>query len=380
LIVIPPLAAADPAKDPEARERVSILFAGDTYFGEHHFFAAKNADRLNLLAEKGYGFPLEHLLPLLQVSDEAILNLETPVLSDLAVAGGKPAFGYPVHSGSAGPTLRVLRDSGVTAVSLANNHTMDFGTAGLHQTLAALAAAGIEHFGAGQSSREASRPLHRKLRVGRWQVDVFVLGAYAYRKAYEADFGFYATSATPGVWMLDEGAISQQIREIRAGYPNALVIGFPHWGWNYAWKDETQQRLAQVMIEAGADLVVGHGAHRLQEIERYEGRWLVYGLGNFLFNTRGRYEAMNSPPYSLVARLLLEQAANGVSVTLRLYPIVSDNRLVNFQPRPVTQEEFDTVRALLDPSLHVAADGLGPFFELAVGTYRGSPSQAPVSR
>ncbi len=342
----------------------SILFGGDTYFGEHEFDSGHYLGEDLVLQKYGYPFSLEHVQPLLNASDLIILNLEMPILTQTSSSPPKVAAGYPVHHGHSGPTETTLAAAGVTAVALGNNHSLDHGVDGLVQTLGALNRIGIGYFGAGLNTMEASRPWHQQVRVGDKTLDLFALNAYAYRKPYDKDFQFYATTGIPGVWLLEKRAMAQQIRELRAGYPQALIIIFPHWGWNYADKDAVQQLLAHSMIQAGADLILGHGAHRLQEIDQFLDRWIIYGLGNFLFNTRGRYDQTQSPPYSLVARLLIEDRGEALAIRLRLYPIVSDNRLVHYQPRPVTLTEFYRVKAFLKGSWPEGADELGYFFEL----------------
>ena len=64
------------------------------------------------------------------------------------------------------------------------------------------------------------------------------------------------------------------------------------------------------LIDAGADLVIGHGAHNLQQIERYRDHWIIYSLGNFLYNNFGNFNKYNAPPYSLIVKLILEQNNN----------------------------------------------------------------------
>jgi poly-gamma-glutamate capsule biosynthesis protein CapA/YwtB (metallophosphatase superfamily) len=304
---------------------------------------------------------------LLAASDQIVLNLETPILERIPLQPSpKVAAGYPVHHGKGGPTESTLKAVGVTALALGNNHAMDQGAEGLVQTLAALDKAGIGYFGAGRNTMEASRPWHQKVKVGDKTLDLFVLNAYAYRQPYDKDFQFYATTSTPGVWLLERSAMAQRIRELRAGYPQAFIIIFPHWGWNYADQDAVQQLVAQHLIQAGADLILGHGAHRLQEIGKFQDRWILYSLGNFLFNTRGRYDQTQSLPYSLVARLLIEDRGDALAIRLRLYPIVSDNRLVHYQPRPVTLTEFHQVKEFLKGLWPEGKDGLGYFLELTV--------------
>jgi poly-gamma-glutamate capsule biosynthesis protein CapA/YwtB (metallophosphatase superfamily) len=101
------------------------------------------------------------------------------------------------------------------------------------------------------------------------------------------------------------------------------------------------------MVDAGADLVIGHGAHQLQEIEQYRDKWILYGLGNFVFHSPGRYASKKTPPYSLVARLDLVETKGKPGKTLRLYPIHCNNLVTGFRPRPATENEFPGILSLL---------------------------------
>lgn len=101
------------------------------------------------------------------------------------------------------------------------------------------------------------------------------------------------------------------------------------------------------LLDSGADLVIGHGAHRMQEVLLARSGTTVFSIGNFVFNSPGRYRSHEAPPYSIVARLDLARDDSGTSGGLRLYPILSDNRVTGFQPRPVTGSEAKEVHALL---------------------------------
>jgi len=105
-------------------------------------------------------------------------------------------------------------------------------------------------------------------------------------------------------------------------------------------------------------------ARSSQEIELYRGKWIAYGIGNLMFNSGGRYSKLGTPPYSIPARLVLEDTDEGFQKTLRFYPIVSNNALTGFQPRMVTFREFAEVYKLLrerswDPSAFAEATAIG---------------------
>ena len=95
------------------------------------------------------------------------------------------------------------------------------------------------------------------------------------------------------------------------------------------------------------DLVIGHGAHTMQEIEHYGDQWIIYGLGNFVFLSPGRYAKQKVLPYSCVAQLILEDHQLKIQKRIRLYPIFTNNRVSNYQPRPVNKLEFETFMATL---------------------------------
>lgn len=101
------------------------------------------------------------------------------------------------------------------------------------------------------------------------------------------------------------------------------------------------------MVKAGADLIIGHGAHTMQEIEKYKDRWILYGLGNFMFNAPGRYQKLKAPPFSLVAQLLLEEKNGDLKKTLKLYPIFTNNLKTHYQGRFLAEDEFKDVYQLL---------------------------------
>ncbi len=85
----------------------------------------------------------------------------------------------------------------------------------------------------------------------------------------------------------------------------------------------------------------------LQEVEQYRGRWIIYNLGNFVFNSPGRYQKKNMDPFSLFARLDVAEKKEAMIFSLLLYPIFSDNLITNFQPHFVTDEQFHRVQELL---------------------------------
>jgi len=215
------------------------------------------------------GDPLAPFAAILAAADYRIGNLECPVAH-----GGKP---HPskVWSFRAKPdTLKILKGR-FDAVSLANNHSGDYGHAAFIETMQHLDAAGIGRFGGGSDLAEAHRPLW----IEKKGLKIAVLGYNEYKPRR-----FEAGPQTPGIaWSEDE----QVIADIRAAKAAGAdhVIPFMHWGWERSTQpDERQRNFARRMIDEGASLVVGSHPHVTQGAEIHRGKPIVYSLGNFVFD------------------------------------------------------------------------------------------------
>ena len=335
---------------PRTAGRLDILFVGDTAFGEGYQRDRASLGLDNILESRGYLACFEGLTGLLAQADLVVANLETP-LSHRDPPAGSPATRWR-HKGDPGRSATALRTLGLRAVCLANNHAGDLGAAGVTDTLAVLNRWDIVGFGAGQTQAEARAPLMIES-TGENPLRCAVVAGDAGRRAGALRHGPGSGRPTQGVAAAVTAAL--RVGNVQAGL-NGLersgrrfpVVAFPHWGANYLWASPLQRRLATRLLGAGADLILGHGAHCLQEIERQAGRWIVYSLGNFMFPSPGRYRRFKAPPYSLAARLRLAADADGRThiAGLRLYPIVSDNRRTDYRPRPVTQDEAMVVQRL----------------------------------
>jgi poly-gamma-glutamate synthesis protein (capsule biosynthesis protein) len=285
------------------------------------------------LEQHGAGYPFRSTLPLLRGAGLAILNLEGPVAEEAPNAAKEFSYRIPPW------TLAGMVDAGFDAVSLANNHSLDCGPAGLGETFTLLAGAKLAGFGAGMDPAQAYSP--RVLALGKLRVALvgFVAPETMYfdSKAAEADPGGVAATeelerslgaepGRPGVAVLTRGRLVQAVDRARA--TSDLVVLFVHWGIRYHRAPSAYQReLAHAAIDAGVDLVVGHHAHTWQPIESYRNRAIVYGLGNFAFGSRNRQAREG-----LVVRAIVL----GRQVTqLELYPLYTLNRdsRVSYQPK-----------------------------------------------
>jgi poly-gamma-glutamate synthesis protein (capsule biosynthesis protein) len=146
----------------------------------------------------------------------------------------------------------------------------------LAQTLRLLDQNAIAHFGAGLDLAQAHEPLI----VERKGLRVALLGYNEFHpRSFEADFD------KAGVAWSEDEQVKSDIAQARSRWRADLVITFMHWGW----EDETapsarQRELARLMIDAGADAVVGGHPHVIQGLEHYAGKPIFYSLGNFVFD------------------------------------------------------------------------------------------------
>ena len=214
--------------------------------------------------------PFQPFAALLSSHDVRIGNLEC-VVATTGTAEEKP------YTFRADPrTLPVLKRH-FDAVSLANNHSGDFGKAAFAEQLALMDKAGLPYFGGGRDATAAHAPWI----VERNGVRIALLGYVEFKpRSFEAD------ASRPGVaWSGEDDDVIEDIIAARRVHRADIVIPFMHWGWEDEPDPSPRLRaFARRMIDAGADLVVGGHPHVTQGAEYYRGKPIVYSLGNFLFN------------------------------------------------------------------------------------------------
>ncbi|QSB04810.1 CapA family protein [Natronoglycomyces albus] len=330
------------------RESLDLLIVGDTSFGENYQESRELKGRTNILKDRGYEYCLEAVAPLMDKVDLVVANLETPLTTreKSPLEGMRPWL----HKSDPTQTIKHLSAHKVGAVKLANNHSADYGEEGLLDTLNALAANGIPAVGAGRTLKEAQEPLQVQARLkppaGEGEPEKFrmrLFNAYQGGRQFTETVFEHADTDRPGSAPLKAGSLARRIHNLKDSHPHEFVVVCPHWRRDYQWRSEKQATAAAQLMNAGADLIIGHGSHMMQEIEKIHGSWVIHGIGNFVFNSPGRYRKLEVPPYGLAARLTFSYG----SALLRLYPIMLDNRRSNYQTRPVHPGEFkDVVKQL----------------------------------
>jgi len=333
----------------------SMMFLGDLGFGASYHARYEAKGKENILKTKGYGYPFEQIGAIANTADVTIANLETPLFSSCSTRlTGIKKYLHWCDTSAIVPVFEALD---LEAVSLANNHLLDQETAGLDGTKKILKRFETAYFGAGDSL-ESAQPFSTIID----DRQVFVVGGFEYRKKYESTYDFYTDSkGKVGVNRWDSSTCIQQIKTLRDKYPEGFIVAYPHWGKDYKWKNKAQTSLAHHMIDAGADLVIGHGAHRIQEIELYRDKWILYGIGNFVFNTPGRYQKLDAPPYSIAVKLTFDEQATA-GYHLECTPFFSDNRLTDYQPRFLYANELNE---LTDMLIEYSPDGLESYLKIS---------------
>ena len=250
------------ANDTKDAGGTTIILTGDVLFA-NAFKAAYDAGGIERVVSP-------ELLEQLKAADILMVNNEFP-FSDR----GEPMADKQFTFRCSPSYVKALNEMGVDIVSLANNHTLDYGRAALSDTFNALDGAGILYGGAGDSVDRAK------------EVQVVEVNGKKYgfiavsRVVPSADWKI--ESATPGLFTCyDAAALIEVIKEAKQTCD--FVTVFPHWGTEYSEQPNPVQReLAKQCMDAGADLIVGAHTHCLEGIGYIDGKPVFYSLGNFIF-------------------------------------------------------------------------------------------------
>ena len=238
---------------------ITLAFAGDVNFAGR---------TRRLLADPATAFgPITGVL---RSADFSAVNLET------AITGGGTPQPKTYHFRAPASAFTALRDAGIDLVTMANNHVLDYGPAGLADTLAAARAARFPYVGIGDSAAAAWAPYLTTIKG----VRLAVIGV---SQVAELASSWVATPTRPGeANAIDLGRTLAAVRSARR--LASVVIVFMHWGTEgQACPDQAQLSLARQLAAAGASIIIGAHAHMLQGSGWLGRTFVAYGLGNFLW-------------------------------------------------------------------------------------------------
>lgn len=300
------------AKDKILNADVKISMVGDIMLG---------GTAEEIFVKNGYNYAFEETRHLLLDSAIAFGNLEG-VLATWGISDPKKTYNFmspPQKSAAA------LKYAGFDIFSIANNHILDYGVAGMYQTMRALEKEDMRHVGGGTTVKEARTP-----RI--MEVDGHKVAFLAYSLTYPTQF--WVTDEHPGVAYGNQKHVVEDIKSAKK--ISDLVLVSMHWGRESTTElRDYQKSIGRAAIDAGASVVMGHHPHILQAVEHYKDGIIMYSLGNFAF---GSYS--QKVDSSVVAQAYFK---NKKLVKMQFWPIYVRNTDVLFQSKILEDEKADSV-------------------------------------
>ena len=292
---------------------ITVSTLGDCTLGTDANFSTANS--FNAYDEaNGHDYFFKNVKSILEEDDVTFANLEGTFTTSNDRQDKQYAFkGDPDYT-------EILTDGSVEVVTLANNHSGDYGEQGLADTETALEEAGIDYC------------------IGD---TITVKEVNGVRIAFIGIFVNYGTDDS-------ENQLRSDIENAKKQGAELIITAF-HWGSEKATQpDETQQSLAHIAIDCGADLVVGHHPHVLQGIEKYNGKYIAYSLGNFCFGGNSNPSDMDTMIFRQTFTISGDGAAEDDDVTVIPCSISSDQGYNNYQPTPAEGEAAASIIARLN--------------------------------
>ena len=248
-------------------------------------------------------------VPYIQSADYAIVNLECAVVtSDM-----------PRPIKKAGPALKCTdkvlnfaKELGFNACTLANNHFADYGDAGVEETLTALKQSGLDYVGAGLNLQDAERILYKTINGKN----------FAFINACEHEFTI-ATETKAGCNPLNPIRLSYQIKDAKSKADYVIMI--IHGGHEeYQLPSPRMQETYRFFMDMSADVIVNHHQHCYSGYEIYQGKPIIYGLGNFSFDENGLRGMTWNEGYML-------SLSFGDEISFELIPYIQNNEQIGVQ-------------------------------------------------
>lgn len=291
---------------------ITVSAVGDCAIGDLHYGAGAPGSFAAELAKSDapMDYAFANVRKIFEYDDLTIANLEGTFTE-------RKAWSNPVFSIRGKPEYAAMFPrAGVEIVDVYNNHSFDYGVEGHEDTKLALTAAGVGFFGKDAVDRRTIK--------GMKIVNLGYLGG-------------------------PEGTMAQMLRDVKREVgANTIVIVSFHWGVEAFYATHPDQvRLGRAAIDAGAALVLGHHPHVLQGIETYQGRHIVYSMGNFVFGANSQPKDMDSIIYQErfhIAAGKVASVENSV-IPIRISSVTNRN---DFRPVLLDGEEARRVKAKVD--------------------------------
>lgn len=247
-----------------------LTFAGDINFDENW----STMKYYNSVENGIYDCISPELIQMMKDADIMCLNNEFTYST-----GGVPLSNKAYTFRAPPSRVEILKELGVDIVSLANNHVYDYGEEALMDTMATLKQAGILYYGAGHNLDEALTPVY-------FELEGKTIAYVAASRAEKFKMTPQATEDAPGILRCyNTELFVETIKEAKK--ESDYVIAYVHWGKEWTHElEEVQLTTGKEYLDAGADIVIGAHPHWLQGIEYYDGKPIIYSLGNLWFNSQ----------------------------------------------------------------------------------------------
>ena len=292
---------------------ITISAAGDCTLGTDEYFDPSTS--LNAYYDSnGPAYFFQNVKSIFEADDLTIVNMEGTLTEETARQDKTYAFKGPAEY------TQILTDGDVEAANLANNHSHDYGDKSYTDTIAALDAAGITNFG---YDRTAVMDVNG--------VKVGLVGTY---------------ELAEGMGCEDE--MISNIKAVEDQGAQIVIVSF-HWGIEREnYPTENQVNLAHSAIDNGADLVLGHHPHVLEGIEVYNGKNIVYSLGNFCFG--GNSNPSDKDTMIFQQTFTVENGELTADNVTNIIPcsVSSESGYNNYQPTPLEGDEAERVRGRIE--------------------------------
>lgn len=317
--------------DCKSENEAIISFTGDVNLAEDWYTTLHLNEQPNGI----YDCLSNDLIEIMQASDILMINNEF-VYSDYEIPLEGKAYTFRADL----DRVSVLKELGADFVSLANNHTYDFGAEGLLDTMEVLDNAGIAYIGAGKNIEDAKKIIYY---VVNGRKIAFVSATEIERSI---QYTKEATENTPGV--LKTLRPQKFISVIEEAAQNSdYVIAIPHWGTEgNLWPDASQQNQAKLYAEAGADVIIGGHPHRLQGVEFIGDVPVAYSLGNFWFST--------GTLYTTLAQVIIEK--NG-DLQLKFLPCLQKDLITTLLTDKIDRDDFYRYIAAISTDVGIDLNG-----------------------
>lgn len=298
---------------------LTVTFAGDCTLGTDEAFDYSRSFNAKFANEEPAYF-LQNVADIFGADDLTVVNMEG-TLTDSTTREDK-TFAFRGDSDYA----KVFSSSSVEAASMANNHSHDYGEQSYEDTIEALDAEGIETFG-------YDRIAYMDVKG----VKVALVGVYELAE--------------------NEGIRDEMVERITEAKDEGaqLTLVYIHWGVEReSVPNDTQMMLGRAAIDAGADLVVGSHPHVIQGWEVYEGRYIVYSLGNFCFGGNDSPSDTDCMIFQQTFTVTGDDVAKNDEVDFIACSVTSASGYNNYQPTPATGEE----KARIDAKIQASTDAI----------------------